>query len=147
MRPPLSSNRAPAMLESRTIRTVEYKDFSLRLHRRYWQRERVIKAQMEITYRCNLHCVHCYTDPYNKREFFPRELTLTEIKRIIDEMADLEILFLNLTGGGNFAPPHFFEIYEYAHHKGAFFLLYTHGPNLPPALIARLNHSPAPPPN
>jgi len=98
------------MLESRTIRTVEYKDFSLRLHRRYWQRERVIKAQMEITYRCNLHCVHCYTDPYNKREFFPRELTLTEIKRIIDEMAELEILFLNLTGGEICVHPNFFGI-------------------------------------
>jgi len=129
------------MLESRTIRTVEYKDFSLRLHRRYWQRERVIKAQMEITYRCNLHCVHCYTDPYNKREFFPRELTLTEIKRIIDEMADLEILFLNLTGGEIFAHPNFFEIYDYAYHKGFLLMLYTNGTIFTQAMIDRLKHS------
>ena len=84
------------MSEPQTIPNVEYKDFSLRLHERSWQRDQVIKAQMEITYRCNLHCVHCYTDPYNSRRFFPRELYLEEIKRILDEMADLAHGFLLL---------------------------------------------------
>jgi len=129
------------MLESRTIPTVEYKDFSLRLHERAFQSDRVIKAQMELTYRCNLHCVHCYTDPYNRREFFPRELTLTEIKRIIDEMADLEILYLNLTGGEIFTHPNFFEIYDYAYRKGFLLMLYTNGTIFTQAIIDRLKHS------
>ncbi len=130
------------MPEPTTIPTVEYKDFSLRLHRRYWQRDRVIKAQLEITYRCNLHCVHCYTDPYNERKFFPQELTLTEIKRIIDEMADLEILYLNLTGGEIFTHPNFFEIYDYAYRKGFLLMLYTNGTIFTRAIIDRLKHSP-----
>jgi MoaA/NifB/PqqE/SkfB family radical SAM enzyme len=58
------------MPEPRPIPTVEYKDFSLKIHSRYNRLDRVIKAQFELTYRCNLHCVHCYTDPYNAREFF-----------------------------------------------------------------------------
>ncbi|TLY40326.1 MAG: radical SAM protein, partial [Nitrospirae bacterium] len=142
MRPPPSSNRAPAMLESRTIPTVEYKDFSREVHERAFQSDRVIKAQMELTYRCNLHCVHCYTDPYNDRKFFPRELTLTEIKRIIDEMAELEILYLNLTGGEIFTHPNFFEIYDYAYRKGFLLMLYTNGTIFTQAIIDRLKRSP-----
>ena len=129
------------MLESRTIPTVEYKDFSLRLHERAFQSDRVIKAQMELTYRCNLHCVHCYTDPYNRREFFPRELTLTEIKRIIDEMSDLAILYLNLTGGEIFTHPNFFEIHDYAYGKGFLLMLYTNGTIFTQAIIDRLKHA------
>jgi len=37
------------MLESRTIPTVEYKDFSREVHERAFQSDRVIKAQMELT--------------------------------------------------------------------------------------------------
>lgn len=130
------------MPKPRTIPTVEYKDFSLKLHERYGQRDRVIKAQLEITYRCNLHCVHCYTDPYNKREFFSRELTLGEIKRILDEMADLEIVYLNLTGGEIFARPDFFEIYDYAYRKGFLLMLYTNGTIFTQAMVDRLKQSP-----
>src|SRR3989454_9078222 len=129
------------MLEARTIPTVEYKDFSREVHERAFQSDRVIKAQMELTYRCNLHCVHCYTDPYNDRKFFPRELTLTEIKRIIDEMAELEILYLNLTGGEIFTHPNFFEIYDYAYRKGFLLMLYTNGTIFTQAIIDRLKHS------
>ena len=130
------------MLESRTIPTVEYKDFSREVHERAFQSDRVIKAQMELTYRCNLHCVHCYTDPYNGRDFFPRELTLTEIKRIIGEMADLGILWLNLTGGEIFTHPNFFEIYDYAYREGFLLMLYTNGTIFTQAIIDRLKHSP-----
>ena len=113
------------MPESRPLPTVEYKDFSRRLHERYGQRNRVIKAQLEITYRCNLHCLHCYTDPYNRRDFLLKELSLDEIKRILDEMAALEIVYVNLTGGEVFTRPDFFEIYDYAYHKGLLLMLYS----------------------
>ena len=84
---------------------MEYKDFSLRVHERAWRSSRIVIAQLELTYRCNLHCGHCYTDPYNSQEFFPREMSLGEVKRIIDEMSELGILWLNLTGGEIFTRP------------------------------------------
>jgi MoaA/NifB/PqqE/SkfB family radical SAM enzyme len=130
------------MPEPRPIPTVEYKDFSLKIHSRYDQLDRVIKAQMELTYRCNLHCVHCYTDPYNARKFFPRELTFAEITRILDEMADLEILYLNLTGGDIFMRPDFFQIYDYAYRKGFLLMLYTNGTLFTKAIIKRLQQAP-----
>ncbi|MGH7206011.1 MAG: radical SAM protein [Nitrospiraceae bacterium] len=130
------------MPESRTIPTIEYKDFSRKVHERAFQSDRVIKAQLELTYRCNLHCVHCYTDPYNDRQFFPRELSLGEIKRILDEMADLEILYLNLTGGEIFTHPNFFDIYNYAYRKGLLLMLYTNGTIFTQAIIERLKQYP-----
>jgi len=126
----------------RPIPNVEYKDFSLKIHSRYGRLDRVIKAQMELTYRCNLHCVHCYTDPYNKREFFPREMTFAEVARILDEMADLEILYLNLTGGDIFMRPDFFQIYDYAYRKGFLLMLYTNGTLFTQAIIDRLKRLP-----
>ncbi len=130
------------MPESKTIPAVEYHDFSLKVHERASETRQVIKAQMEVTYRCNLHCVHCYTDPYNAREFFPRELTFAEIIRIMDEMADMGILWLNLTGGEIFMRADFFDIYEHAYRKGFLLQLYTNGTIFTPAIIARLAQSP-----
>lgn len=130
------------MPELRTIPSVEYKDFSLRLHDRFGQRDRVIKAQLELTYRCNLHCVHCYTDPYNDRHHIRKELSLDEIRRILGELAGLEVVFLNLTGGEVFTHPHFFEIYDYAYRKGFLLMLYTNGTIMTPAIIERLRQTP-----
>lgn len=130
------------MPDLRTIQSVEYRDFSLRLHDRFGQRDRVIKAQLELTYRCNLHCVHCYTDPYNNRLDIRKELSLDEIKRILDELADLEIVFLNLTGGEIFTHPQFFEIYDYAYRKGFLLMLYTNGTIFTQGMIERLQQAP-----
>lgn len=130
------------MPDTRRISAIEYKDFSRALHTRALQSDLVIKAQLEITYRCNLHCLHCYTDPYNDRKFFPKELSLEEIKRIVDEMADIGVLYLNLTGGEIFTHPRFFEIYDHAFRKGFLLMLYTNGTVFTKAIIDRLVQSP-----
>ncbi|HXT65445.1 MAG TPA: radical SAM protein [Nitrospiraceae bacterium] len=130
------------MFETRSIPKIEYKDFSLKLHERAEQLDRVVKAQLELTYRCNLHCVHCYTDPYNAKEFFPRELSFKEILRLIDEMRNIGIIWLNLTGGEIFMHPRFFDIYEYAYHKGFLLMLYSNGTLFTKAIIERLKRLP-----
>lgn len=126
------------MSNERTIQTIEYKDFSLKVHDQAALHGQVIKAQLELTYRCNLHCRHCYTDPYNSKEFFPRELTTAEIYRLLDEMRNLGIIWLNLTGGDIFMHPDFFEIYERAHSLGFLMQLYTNGTLFTKAVIERL---------
>lgn len=130
------------MSDERTIPTVQYGAFSRRIHEQAAANRFVIKAQLELTYRCNLHCRHCYTDPYNSKEFFPRELTLREIYRLLDEMQRLGIVWLNLTGGDIFMHPHFFEIYEAAVRKGFLLQLYTNGTLFTKATIERLQHMP-----
>ncbi|MBI5315449.1 MAG: radical SAM protein [Nitrospirae bacterium] len=130
------------MPDERTIPTIQYGDFSQRVHEQAAAQQRVIKAQLELTYRCNLHCRHCYTDPYNHKDFFPRELMLDEIHRLLDEMQQIGIVWLNLTGGDIFMHPQFFEIYEAAVRKGFLLQLYTNGTLFTKAVIERLQEMP-----
>ena len=121
---------------------IEYKDFSRRIYEHSLEQDRVIKAQMELTYRCNLRCVHCYTDCYNERDYSPRELTLAEILRILDDMADLGILWLNFTGGEVFMRKDFFETYEYAARKGFILTIFTNATLFTEVVIERLTRNP-----
>jgi len=121
---------------------MEYRDFSRRIHDHAAAHERVIKAQLELTYRCNLHCLHCYTDPYNSKEWFPRELSVTEIIRLIDEMAELGIVWLNLTGGEIFQHQQFWDIYDHAYRRGFLLQLYTNGTLFTRGIVERLQHAP-----
>ncbi len=130
------------MHNERTIPTIQYGAFSQRVHEQAAARQHVTKAQLELTYHCNLHCRHCYTDPYNSKEFFSRELTLDEIHRLLDEMQQLGIVWLNLTGGDIFMHPQFFEIYEAAYRKGFLLQLYTNGTLFTKATIERLRQMP-----
>jgi radical SAM protein with 4Fe4S-binding SPASM domain len=130
------------MPNERTIPTIQYGAFSRRVHEQAAAFQRVIKAQLELTYRCNLHCRHCYTDPYNSKDFFSRELTLEEIHRLLEEMQQVGIAWLNLTGGDIFMHPRFFEIYEAAYRKGFLLQLYTNGTLFTNATIERLKQMP-----
>ena len=84
-------------------------------------------CQWEITCRCNLRCVMCYTDCFNRPDKIRQELTTQEILRIMDELADAGCLELCLTGGEPLARPDFFDIYEYAKEKGFLITLFTNG--------------------
>jgi radical SAM protein with 4Fe4S-binding SPASM domain len=121
---------------------MQYGEFSRMAYERSLRQDRIIKAQLELTYRCNLHCRHCYTDPYNGKEFFPRELSTTEIQRLLGEMHDMGVVWLNLTGGDIFMHPDFFEIYEAAHRQGFLLQLYTNGTLFTRAIIERLKTLP-----
>ena len=84
-----------------------------------------LSCQWEITCRCNLHCVMCYTDCCNRPELIRQELSSGEIVRILDEMADAGTLELCLTGGEPLSRPDFFSIYEYAVWRGFLVTVFT----------------------
>jgi len=66
-------------------------------------------AQLDLTYRCNEDCVHCYLDHQDHGE-----MTTAEIKQLLKEMADAGVFFLTLSGGEIFLRKDFFEILECA---------------------------------
>jgi len=84
-------------------------------------------GQWELTYRCNLRCVMCYTECFDKPEFLKHELTLPEIFRIINELAAAGVFHLTLTGGEPLAHAHFKEIYEHIYKSGISITLYSNG--------------------
>ena len=68
-----------------------------------------ISVHLDITYRCNERCVHCYLDHDDHGE-----MTTAEIKHLLDEMADAGVFILTLSGGEIMLRRDFFEILEHA---------------------------------
>ena len=86
-----------------------------------------LSGQWEITWRCNLRCVHCYTDPWNTPDRVSQELTTAEVLRILDELQEAGCLSLTLTGGDPLARPDFREIYRAAAERGFLLTVFTNG--------------------
>lgn len=53
------------------------------------------RLSWELTYRCNLNCMHCYTESPR----FTDELNYNESKKLVKEIADLGFQVVGLTGG------------------------------------------------
>ena len=93
-----------------------YKDWSAEFHSNNSKNPIVI--QMELTYKCPLHCLHCYTDCYNNARYTKKELTARKIKNIIDKLYNAGCTWLTFTGGDPLIRKDFAEIYNYAKDKG-----------------------------
>src|SRR6186997_1825048 len=65
----------------------------------------------ELTYACNLSCVHCLSSS-GRRD--PRELSTDECIAVVDELRDLQVFYVNVGGGEPMLRPDFFEIVDYA---------------------------------
>ena len=65
----------------------------------------------EITYGCNLRCVHCLSSSGKRRR---DELTTAEAKRLIDEWAEMKVFYINVGGGEPMSRRDFFELMDYA---------------------------------
>jgi len=53
-----------------------------------------LSVHIDVTYRCNERCVHCYLDHDDKGE-----MTTQEIKNILDQLAEAGVFFLVFSGG------------------------------------------------
>ena len=95
-------------------------------------------CQWEITCRCNLHCVMCYTDCFNRPDQIRAELATEEIIRIMDELVEAGCAELCLTGGEPFARPDFFQIYEHAKANGFLVTVFTNGTLITEEIADRL---------
>ncbi len=89
-----------------------------------------------ITRRCNLRCVHCYSDSDNQR--YPGELTWDEMVRVVDDLADFGVPVLLLSGGEPTIHPRFLDLSRYARAKGLRLTLSTNGTLIDEEMAAQL---------
>jgi len=68
-----------------------------------------ISVHVDVTYRCNERCEHCYLDHDDKGE-----MTTQEIKCLFDQLAAVGVFFLTLSGGEVFMRRDFLELVEHA---------------------------------
>ncbi len=65
----------------------------------------------ELTYACNLSCVHCLSAS-GRRD--PAELSTPECRRVLDELAQMQVFYINVGGGEPTVRPDFWELLDYA---------------------------------
>ena len=74
--------------------------------RKTWSDNLLFSALVELTYRCNLDCFFCYNDlglqgePLRTEQYF----------RFFEELRDLQVLNLTLSGGEPLAHPDFLRL-------------------------------------
>ncbi len=92
----------------------------------------------ELTYACNLACVHCLSSS-GRRD--PRELSTQECKAVIDELQRMQVFYVNIGGGEPTVRKDFWEIVDYAteHQVGVKFS--TNGSRITPQVATRLASS------
>jgi radical SAM protein with 4Fe4S-binding SPASM domain len=77
---------------------------------------------LELTKKCNFNCVYCYADAGEPGQ---SELSLKEIKDVMDQARALGAQKVTLTGGEPMARDDFWDVAEYAREVGLGVNLYT----------------------
>lgn len=89
----------------------------------------------ELTYGCNLQCVHCYNPTHRA---LPQELATSEVCAILDQMAELGVLTLNFSGGEPLVRPDALDIFRHAKKLGFLLHLLSNGTRITPAFAVAL---------
>jgi MoaA/NifB/PqqE/SkfB family radical SAM enzyme len=103
------------------LREISYQQLSRSFHA---SKTRIAEElTLELTYRCNLSCLHCYCDCPSLRK--KKELSCSRFKRIIDEAVQCGCLWLAFTGGEPLVRKDFTALYRYAKSKGCIISVLT----------------------
>ncbi len=116
------------------IESMGKSEFYSRLENRAFEKRIPVKATMELTYGCNLRCVHCYNPTHEAKG----ELSTQECYRIIDELVQEGCFLISFTGGEMFTRRDAFEILTYAKKKGVAIILLTNANLITPERADRI---------
>ena len=97
-----------------------------------------VNVTWEVTYACNLSCVHCLSDSGLKMH---GELTTHECLRMIDALSAMKVFQLNIGGGEPFVRRDFLDLMDYAHEKGIVTCISTNGTLIDEEIAKRLDHN------
>jgi len=98
-----------------------------RVYNRAEQKTIPLAVHFDLTYRCNLHCIHCYLpekDRYPSQEYKEElkknnrsELSTEEVFDTLDQLKEAGTLFITFSGGEIFLRSDILDIVEYAREK------------------------------
>jgi mycofactocin radical SAM maturase len=89
----------------------------------------------ELTYGCNLACVHCLSSS-GRRD--PRELSTGEARAVIDELSAMQVFYVNIGGGEPTIRADFYDLVDYAVGRGVGVKFSTNGSTITADRAARL---------
>ena len=115
------------------IRNIPSHDASI------WKKRKPLLSRLdiELTERCNNNCIHCYINlPQNNLKAHKKELSTSEIEKILEEAAVLGCLMVRFTGGEPLLREDFSTIYRAARQLGLRVLLQSNATLITPELTA-----------
>jgi len=122
-------------MECPHIPNISYAEFGERLNRQVIAERIPVDGSIELTFRCNFRCAHCYCNlPLNDQDAVKKELKTEEVLHVFDQIAEAGCLWLLLTGGEPLLRKDFLEIYTYAKKKGFITTLFTNGTLMTPEI-------------
>ncbi|OQW35881.1 MAG: hypothetical protein A4E19_15600 [Nitrospira sp. SG-bin1] len=89
----------------------------------------------ELTYGCNLRCVHCFNPTHRA---LPQELPTNEILTILDQLAAFGVLTITFTGGEPSTRPDLRRILHHARRLGLLIRLLTNATRVTAELVSLL---------
>ncbi|MFZ5800316.1 MAG: radical SAM protein [Candidatus Omnitrophota bacterium] len=98
-----------------------------------------LEGLLELTYCCNLNCLHCYCQGYQNKD---GELSTQEWKQLLRIIHKEGVLFLTLSGGEPLLRKDFLEIYAFAKRLGFIITLFSNGQGFTENIIRHLEKSP-----
>ncbi len=137
-----AKERSSVMKNHQQIGDMSAEVWSEQIFQRFEGKPFPLTGQWELTCRCNLNCVMCYTDPFNTPEQIRQELSYEEIVRILEEIHEEGCLELTFTGGEPFARRDFLDIYTYAKKRGFLLTIFTNGTLITPKIADHLKAYP-----
>lgn len=97
-----------------------------------------LEGQLDLTYRCNFNCRHCWLRIPSSAPERHAELTFDEVRRVIDDARRMGTRHWNLSGGEPMLRPDFVEIFDYITRKAPHYSLNTNGSLITPQIAERL---------
>jgi len=111
----------------------EAESFSPFLNKHYLRPQRLTEAQLLLTHKCNLQCLHC--NIVNEQR---SELTTEQWQKVLRELKDLGTLKVIFSGGEPSLHPGLLQLLEDAHELGFGLTLYTNARHWPVDFLERV---------
>ena len=91
----------------------------------------------EITYGCNLACIHCLSSSGSARPTGADRRS--KPRAVIDELHELQVFYVNIGGGEPTIRPDFYDLVDYAVAQGVGVKFSTNGSTITPDRARRLS--------
>lgn len=117
---------------------IEHEGWTVSLRLRAMRERIPLSGILELTWRCNLRCRHCYLGKPVRRHpnaYAARELNTAQWVARFQEWAAAGCLNLLITGGEPLIRPDFPEIYRHAVELGMLVTVFTNGTRITPSMV------------
>ena len=115
------------------MKTLDFHDWFPQMVQSAGRQGQLAKAVIELTYGCNLRCVHCYNPTHKAHGEWTRQFC-----QLLEHLAEQGCLWVNFTGGELFSRPDALEILRHARDLGILFDVLTNATLVTPSVAKEI---------